>query len=63
MSLLLSASFWLVATVLLYFAFRWLHQRWPRIWLSPMILVPGLLISGLLIAMFRIRRMRCAATG
>lgn len=50
MSLLLSASFWLVATVLLYFAFRWLHQRWPRIWLSPMILVPGLLISGLLIA-------------
>ncbi|WP_417070688.1 LrgB family protein [Niveibacterium terrae] len=49
MKFLLSATFWLAATVLLYFLVRWLHRRWPRIWFSPLILVPGLLISALLL--------------
>ncbi len=39
-----------VLTIVLYAASRRLHRRYPRAWLSPVILVPVVLISGLLLA-------------
>jgi len=47
---LLIGLFWLVLTVLLYAAMRHVHQRRPKLWLSPMIVVPIVLIVTLLIA-------------
>jgi len=44
------ASAWLAATVLLYFAIKRLHRRYPRQWLAPFIVVPVILIAILLIA-------------
>lgn len=40
----------LAATVGLYVAARRLHQRYARLWSSPLIVVPAVLITGLLLA-------------
>lgn len=47
---LLVGMFWLILTVVLYAAVRHLHHHRPRLWLSPMIVVPIILIITLLIA-------------
>lgn len=47
---LLAGLFWLALTVLLYTAIRRLHQRFPRPWLSPIIVVPAILMAILLLA-------------
>ena len=46
---MLAGFFWLALTVVLYAAVRGLHQRYPRPWLSPLIVVPAVLISILLL--------------
>ena len=40
---------WLALTLLLFYGARRLHQRVPRLWLSPIILTPTVLISALLL--------------
>jgi predicted murein hydrolase (TIGR00659 family) len=47
---MLSGLFWLALTVLLYAAMRGIHRRFPRAWLSPLIVVPAVLIAVLLLA-------------
>lgn len=47
---LLTGLFWLALTVLLYVAMRGIHHRFPRAWLSPLIVVPAVLIAILLLA-------------
>ncbi|MBS1209469.1 MAG: lrgB [Proteobacteria bacterium] len=47
---ILSGLFWLALTVLLYAGMRGLHQRFPRPWLSPLIVVPAILMAVLLLA-------------
>lgn len=46
----LYASAWLVLTILLYFAIKQVHCRYPRQWLAPIIVVPLILITILLLA-------------
>lgn len=41
---------WLVLTLLLFYGARRLHQRVPRLWLSPIILTPTVLIAALLLS-------------
>jgi predicted murein hydrolase (TIGR00659 family) len=48
--MLLNGLFWLALTVFLYACMRGLHQRFPRPWLSPLIVVPVILIVILLLA-------------
>lgn len=41
----LAALFWPLATIGFYFAARTLYQRWPQVWLSPLLVAPVLLIA------------------
>jgi predicted murein hydrolase (TIGR00659 family) len=41
---LLTSLFWPAATILLYVAARALYRRWPKAWLSPLLVAPVLLI-------------------
>lgn len=47
---MLGGLFWLALTVLLYAGMRGLHRRYPKPWLSPLIVVPAILIAILLLA-------------
>lgn len=46
----ITETIWLVLTVVLYFAVKRVHARYPRQWLAPFIVVPAILIAVLLIA-------------
>ena len=46
----LSGFFWLALTVVLYAAMRRIHGRYPRVWFTPMIVVPMIIIAVLLMA-------------
>lgn len=46
----LSGFFWLALTVVLYAGMRRIHGHYPRVWLTPMIVVPLILIALLLMA-------------
>jgi predicted murein hydrolase (TIGR00659 family) len=41
---LVAALFWSAATIAFYVAVRWFYRRWPKWWLSPLLLVPVLLL-------------------
>lgn len=43
------AAGWLMLTLLLFYGSRRLHQRLPKLWLSPIILTPTVLIAALLL--------------
>ncbi|MGC4001171.1 MAG: LrgB family protein [Anaeromyxobacter sp.] len=43
-----AALLWLALTLALYAAARWLHRRFPRPWLSPLLVVPVVMVAGLL---------------
>ena len=45
---LLAAFFWSCLTILLYLVCKRLHCRWPRWWLSPLMLTPLLLVAAAL---------------
>lgn len=45
---LIQAIAWSLATILLYFAAKRLHRRWPRWWLMPLAVTPALLMIAAL---------------
>jgi predicted murein hydrolase (TIGR00659 family) len=45
---LVQAIAWSLATILLYFAAKRLHRRWPRWWLMPLAVTPALLMIAAL---------------